>query len=48
MESHLLDKIEDRHSITDWAEDGISVFCEENISLSVDSSTEIGKLNPHH
>ena len=48
MTSHLLDKIENGHSIADRTEDGISVVCEEDISLSVNGSAEIGKLNKYY
>lgn len=41
----ILDKVKDGQSVADWAEDGIAVRCEDEISLLVDGSTKVGELN---
>jgi hypothetical protein len=39
-----LDEVEDRHSISHWAQDRVAIGCEQQIALLVYSTTKIRKL----
>lgn len=40
----ILDKVEDGQSVADWTENRVTVRCEDEISLLVDSSTKVREL----
>lgn len=39
-----LDEIKDGDSIPNWTNDRVPIWCEENVTLTVNGSTQVGKL----
>ena len=42
---YSLDEIEKRNPVSHWAQDGVSIRGEDNITLSVHRAAEVGELN---